>query len=365
MPVYKNLTAVRSLTNASLTSIVDITNLNFNSLANGVLDLLANISYDETLNTISLSQGTFDFVNITDTLSLKLDGITTVSIDSLGRIEGQEILTKVAETQRLRLTDFNDWPDIGVPGEIIYTGIQSQKPEFGEDFIGYLQTRGWVSLTGLGQNYITLNQLISSPPFPPIPGPGGGTIWIGAQGYETAYEAATQTVYYTDEFGNIFDILSDFVWLKDNDDAIFKLPGKVVIGEPGDPKQFQYADGNQTSGYVLTCDSQGNASWQPVNIGGGTTCSYVTVQSFTANTPLTVTHNLNSVNVVIQLIDTTTNEQIEGYYDNYQLNTIDVTVSQNLTNIKIIILSADCQADAADVNYDNSTSGLEIGRAHV
>jgi hypothetical protein len=358
MPVYKNIKAVKSLTNASLTSIVDITNLNFNTLSSGVLEFLSNIKYDETLNTVSLNKGNYDFIDITDTISLKLDGITTFSIDSLGRAEGQELLVSVAEAQRLRLTDFNDWPDIGVPGEIIYTGIQNQKPEFGEDFIGYLQTRGWVSLTGLGQNYITLTQLAGSPPFPSIPGPNKGTLWIGAQGYETTYEAATQTVYYTDEFGNIFDILSDFVWLKDNDDAIFKLPGKVVIGEPGDAKQFQYADGNQTPGYVLTCDAQGNASWQPVNIGGGTACSYVTVQTFSADVPVTITHSLNSVNIVIQLIDMGTNERVEGYYDNYQLNSVDVTLSQDLTNIKVIVLSADCQEDAVDVNYDNSASGL-------
>jgi hypothetical protein len=262
----------------------------------------------------------------------------------------------------LRLTDFNEWPDIGVPGEIIYTGIQNQKAEFGEDFIGYLQSRGWVSLTGLGQNYITLTQLILSPPFPPIPGPGKGTLWIGAQGYETAYEASTQTVYYTDEFGNIFDILSDFVWFKDGDDAKFKLPGKVIIGEVGNTKALQYVDGNQTSGYVLTCDSQGNANWQPVNNSGGANCSYVTIQNFTAGVTNVITHNLGTTSVVVQLIKTDTNEHITGYVDNYQSNTIDVTLSQSLNTIKIIVISADCQnvssLNAASVSYDNSVSGL-------
>lgn len=362
MAVYKNIKAVKSLTNASLTSIVDLTNLNFNSLANGLLDFLGNIKYDEALNNISVNKGSFDFIDIADTLNLKLDGITTFSIDSLGRAEGQELLVKVAESQRLRLTDFNDWPDIGVPGEVIYTGIQNQKPEFGEDFIGYLQTRGWVSLTGLGQNYITLTQIITSPPFPPIPGPGKGTLWIGAQGYETAYEAATQTVYYTDEYGNIFDILSDFIWLKDGNDTKFKLPGKVVIGEAGDEKSFQYVDGNQTSGYVLTCDAQGNANWQPVNNSGGANCSYVTIQNFTAGVTNVVTHNLGTTSVVVQLIKTDTNENITGYVDNYQSNTIDVTLSQSLNTVKIIVISADCQnvsnLSAASVSYDNSTSGL-------
>ena len=351
MPVYSNIKSVRSLTNASLTSIVDITNLNFNSLASGILTFLGNIKYDESLNSISLSEGTFNVVNISDSLNIKLDGITTFSIDSLGRAEGQELLVKVAESQRLRFTDFNDWPDVGVPGEIIYTGIQNQKAEFGEDFIGYLQGRGWVSLTGLGQNYITLTQISGSPAIPPIPGPNRGTLWIGPQGFETAYEAATQTVYYTDEYGNIFDILSDFIWLINNDDAIFKLPGKLIIGEVGDEKSLQYVDGNQQAGYVLTCDQDGNASWQPINIGGGSSCSYVTVQGFTANVPLTITHNLNSNNIVIQLIDTSTNEYIEAYYDNYQLNTVDITLTQTLPTVKVIIISGDCDKPSGNKKY--------------
>jgi hypothetical protein len=363
MAVYKNIKSVRSLTNASLTSIVDITNLNFNSLSSGILDFLSNINYDETSNNIALNQGEFNFVNVLNKFSLLLDGIPTFTIDALGRAEGQEILVKVSEAQRRRFTDFNNWPDVGIPGEIIYTGIQNQKDEFGEDFIGYLQSRGWVSLTGLGQNYITLTELTSSPPIPPIPGPNQGTIWIGAQGYETMYEALTQTVYYTDQFGNIFDILSDFVWERIGDDAKFKLNGKVIIGETSSPRNFQYVDGNQTTGYVLTCDAQGNASWQPVNNSGGSNCSYVIVQNFTAGVTNTITHNLGTTSVVVQLIKTDTNENITGYVDNYQLNTIDVTLSQSLNTIKIIVLSADCQnvistLDATNVDYDNSISGL-------
>ena len=116
MPVYNNLKAIRKLSNSSLTSIIDITNLNFRSLSDGTLEFLNNIRYNESLNTFEVFRGTFDFVNINDRFSLNLDGIPTFTIDSLGRAEGQELLVKVAETRRLRLTDFNDWPDTGVPG---------------------------------------------------------------------------------------------------------------------------------------------------------------------------------------------------------------------------------------------------------
>jgi hypothetical protein len=207
MSIYTNLNSTRQLTTSSLTSIVDITNLNFKSLTAATLEFLNNIKYNETNNSFTVNTGTFQFVNIENTLSLKTDGITTFTIDSLGRAEGQELLVKVAESKRLRFTDFNDWPDQGVPGEVIYTGIQNQKPQFGEDFIGYLQSKGWVSLTQNGfSNYITLAELDESPPFPAPPDPDQGIVWIGSPGYETAYTPTTQTIYYTDENGQIFDL---------------------------------------------------------------------------------------------------------------------------------------------------------------
>jgi hypothetical protein len=207
MSVYNKLSTVRKLSNSSLTSIIDITNLNFADLSSAILEFLKNIEYNETTNSFSVYSGDFDFVNIADKFSLKLDGIPTFTIDSLGRAEGQELLVKVAETKRLRLTDFNDWPDVGVPGEIIYTGIQNQRPEFGEDFIGYLQSKGWVSLTEPGTvSFITLYELMGSPPVPACPSPNTGILWIGPPGYATASVPTTQTIYYTDENCEVYDL---------------------------------------------------------------------------------------------------------------------------------------------------------------
>jgi len=263
------------------------------NLSDGVLEFLGNISYDETTNSFQAYKGTFEFVEITDTLTLSTGGTTTLTIDSLGRINGQEILIKVAETKRLRLTDFNDWPEIGVPGEIIYTGVQNQKPEFGEDFIGYLQGTGWVSLTGQsGSGFITLTELNTSPPIPPNPGNNQGIIWIGPPGYQTAYTPTSQTVYYTDENGQIFDL---------------------VIGNGGSP------GGGSTSG-----------------------CSFIGIYNFAANLPLTIVHNLNSTDLLVQLIDQSTNELIDAYVDNYQLNSLDITTSQTINNVKLLVIVVDC-----------------------
>jgi len=207
MSIYTNLNSTRKLTTSSLTSIVDITNLNFKTLSAATLEFLTNIKYDETTNDFTLNSGNFQFVNVENQFSLKTDGITTFRIDSLGRAEGQELLVQMAEAKRIRFTNFEDWPDQGVPGEVIYTGIQNQKPQFGEDFIGYLQSRGWVSLTQNGpSNYLILTELAGSPPFPEQPAQNQGVVWIGSPGYETNYTPTTQTIYYTDENGQIFDL---------------------------------------------------------------------------------------------------------------------------------------------------------------
>lgn len=209
MAIYKKLDGIKRLNGASLTSIVDITNLNFKSLSEANLEFLGNISYDEIKNSIKLSKGSFNTLEISTSFSMLLGGVPTLTIDSLGRLEGQEILTKVAETKRLRLSDFTDWPEVGVPGEIIYTGIQNQKPEFGEDFIGYLDSKGWVSLTG-GKDlpYVILTELTGSPFIYPTPNPGQGILWIGQPGLQTSTVPTTQTVYYTDENDQTFDVLS-------------------------------------------------------------------------------------------------------------------------------------------------------------
>lgn len=361
MPVYNNLKAIRKLSNSSLTSIIDITNLNFRSLSDANLEFLNNIKYNETLNSFEVFKGDFDFVNISDKFSLNLDGIPTFTIDSLGRAEGQEILVKVAETKRLRLTDFNDWPDIGVPGEIIYTGIQNQRPEFGEDFIGYLQGRGWVSLTDSGgTGFITLTELTTSPPVPGCPAQNNGILWVGPLGYENNAVPTTQTLYFTDENCNVYDLLSDPIWEKVGNNARFKLNGTVIIGEASNPKQFRYVDGNQASGYVLTSDSAGNASWQPSSGGGGGGggCSYVYLQDFVANVTATVIHNLNTTNLHVQLIRTDTNELIDAYIDDYQNNSVNITLSQTINNVKVVIIAVGCGSTLGNVRISNE--GIQI-----
>lgn len=345
MSIYSNLEGIRKLSTASLTSIVDVTNLNFKSLSDAVLGFLKNINYNETTNSFSAFKGTFQHVDISNKLSLTLDGIPTFTINAQGKAEGQELLVRVSESKRHRFTDFNDWPDVGVPGEVIYTGVQNQKPEFGEDFIGYLQGRGWVSLTAFNNAIEGLGLLIEagSPLVLPSVPNGEGLVWIGPPGYETAYDPVNTTIYFSDDEGNHFDILTDFVWEKQGNNAKFKLPGKAIIGDGTVSGSLQLVDGNQTAGYILHCDGAGNAYWAPnTGSGGGgpLNYSYWEIASFTADVTKTITHNLATNNVLVQLMDTTTNEIVYGHVDNYQANSVDVTITDTNATIKVVVLAA-------------------------
>jgi len=68
--------------------------------------------------------------------------------------------------------------------------------------------------------------------------------------------------------------------------------------------------------------------------------SYSQVNNYVANIPTTITHNFNTTDVVVQIIDTNTNELIFGSVTNYQSNSVDVTLNNSLNGIKVIIVGA-------------------------
>jgi hypothetical protein len=342
MSIYSNLENIRKLSNSSLTSIVDVTNLNFKSLSEATLGFLNNINYNEDTNSFSAFKGTFELVDITNTISLTSNGVPTFTINSAGKATGSELLVEVSESKRHRFTDFNDWPDEGVPGEVIYTGVQNQKPEFGEDFIGYLDGRGWVSLTSFNAAIQGLGLLIEagSPIIMPTVANGEGLVWIGPPGLESTYSPVNTTIYFSDDEGNHFDILTDFAWEIVGTNAEFKPAGKAIINNGAG---LQYVDGNETAGYVLHTDGSGNAYWA-LNTGSGgggpLNYSYWELASFTADVTKTITHSLATTNIVLDFIDTTTNERVDAHADNYTSNTVDITLTETNATVKIIALAA-------------------------
>ncbi len=306
MAIYSKLSNVRKLTNSSLGSIIDVSNLNFTDLSSATLEFLNNISYDETSNSIQdLDSLNVKNVNVTSSLSLKLNGVTTFNIDSQGRAEGNSFLVEVAEAKRYRHTDFNNWPDVGIPGEVIYTGIQNQKPDFGEDFIGYLDGKGWVSLTGGGGilYQLTLLNQLGSPGIPDTPDAGSGIVWIGDPLLATANTPVNQDLYFTDENGNIFSL---------------------TVG----------------------------------GTGGGSNAAYVVTTGFTANVTQTITHSLGTDSVVVDIIDAISGDRIDGHIDNYGLNSIDITLTQTLATVRIVVVSAGGSTGSVSKSVVTFTPGV-------
>jgi hypothetical protein len=98
---------------------------------------------------------------------------------------------------------------------------------------------------------------------------------------------------------------------------------------------FTFTSG-ATDGYVLTSDAFGNATWQELEVPG-VSAIYSEINNFTQNVTVTINHNLNTTNVLVQIIDTNTNELIYGLVDNYQLNSVDVTLSEGLDDVKVVV----------------------------
>jgi hypothetical protein len=115
------------------------------------------------------------------------------------------------------------------------------------------------------------------------------------------------------------------------------------------------------NGYVLVSDSQGNGSWQDISVG--TSAIYSEIKNFTENTPITITHNLNTTDVLVQIIDTVSNESIYGGIDNYQSNSVDVTLTQSLANVKVVVAGGSFAGLGENVaGNHNELSGIQGGQ---
>jgi hypothetical protein len=260
MAIYNNLEKIRRLTNSSLTSLIDVTNLNFKSISDANLEFLNNIGYNETTNSFSLQSGTFELVEITNQLTISQSSIPTFTINSAGNAVGKSLLVDVAETQRQRFTDFPAYPAVGVPGEIVYTGVAGLDPVFGEDLIGYFQDRGWVSLTG---------------------GFGSG----GSGGHKKIIEV-----------GEILTIPVDYQYWIYGD---FTIEG--VVDNYG---ELVIANGTLIISGSGQINNLGSGIVKVVNLATGTSMQVV-VQNFvaTALVPLTITHGLGTKDFVYSVRD--------------------------------------------------------------
>jgi hypothetical protein len=293
MAVYKNIESIRRLTNASLTSLIDVTNLNFKSLADANLEFLNNINYDEIANSISLYSGTFELAEITNQLTISQSSIPTFTISSSGNATGKALLVEVAETQRQRFTDFPTYPAVGVPGEIIYTGVDGLDPVFGEDFIGFLQSRGWVSLTADA----------------------------GGSGGDTGHKIFI-------EFDELLTIQADYQYWIYGDftvDGIVNNYGELVIANG----VLNINPGGQVNNF-------GAGIIKIVNLATGTSVQVV-IQNFTASAgvPIIITHGLNTKDFVYSVREG--DSIIEVDIEHIDDNSFNLTSTGTITTGTIVI----------------------------
>jgi hypothetical protein len=292
MAVYKNLQTIRRLTNSSLTSLIDVTNLNFKSLSDANLEFLNNISYDEITNSLSLYSGTFELAEITNQLTISQSSIPTFTINSAGNAVGKSLLVEVAETKRQRFTDFPAYPAVGVPGEIVYTGVAGLDPIFGEDLIGYFQDRGWVSLTG-----------------------GFGS--AGSGGHKKIIEV-----------GEILNIPANYqYWIYGN----FTIEG--VVNNYG---ELVIANGTLIISGAGQINNLGAGMIKVVNLATGTSMQVV-IQSFTATAtvPFTITHGLGTRDFVYSVRDGDTLVDVD--IQHLDDNTIEIVSTGTISTGKIVL----------------------------
>jgi hypothetical protein len=296
MAIYNNLEKIRRLTNSSLTSLIDVTNLNFKSISDANLEFLNNISYNETTNSFSVYSGTFEFAEITNQLTISQSSIPTFTINSAGNAVGKSLLVDVAETQRQRFTDFPAYPAVGVPGEIVYTGVAGLDPVFGEDLIVFLQSQGWVSLTDGGG------------------GGGGGD--VGHKKFIDVDELLTiQADYQYLIYGN-FKVAG----LVNNYGELVIVNGTLVL-----------YPGGQVNNY-------GAGMIKIVNLATGTSVQVV-IKDFTAaaNIPVTIVHGLNTKDFVYSVREG--NVLIDVDLQHIDDNTVELLSSGTISDGKIVFQS--------------------------
>jgi len=177
--IFKRVNSIKNITNSSLSGILSKVNINFETLSNSFDDYLTLINFNQTANSISIKELTVDTIHLNKLLHIDLFGDNDLSndlrIDDQGRIYAKSFIGELSEVERLRLKSLapsqlyleTGLPVAGVPGDIIFTGV---------DFFGYMgESFGWKSLTfgesefsdlfaGVGANDIEYDNLITGSP---------------------------------------------------------------------------------------------------------------------------------------------------------------------------------------------------------
>ena len=155
MSVKVKISSIKSINGTSLSSVVDLSNLNFNTLKSALDEFLTSINYDQTTGvTVDIHGITADTIKLRQGLTVygsqQAGGIypEVIKLYPTGAITAKNVVVEdVLEGKRLRLKVYGILPPTGIPGEIVYITAQSGRIE---GFYGYLVSTGWTLLSGGG-----------------------------------------------------------------------------------------------------------------------------------------------------------------------------------------------------------------------
>lgn len=156
MSVQVKLTDLKTLTNTSTVSVVEISNFNFSTVKSAIREFLGSINYVQGQSEISVDIDTVsaDLVKIRQGLSVYgsqlLSGSypTVINLAPSGTVTAKNFISEdVAEVLRIRMRVFGALPLVGSPGEIIYINAQGTRAE---GIYVWLNSTGWTLLSGGG-----------------------------------------------------------------------------------------------------------------------------------------------------------------------------------------------------------------------
>jgi hypothetical protein len=175
------------------------------------------------------------------------------------------------------------------------------------------------------------------------------------------YNNLTNTLVLTDNTNNNFSAyINEFSGLTING----SLSATTLYGDgsnlTGISTQDTFVTGGTYSAGTLTFTNNTGGTFNVTNLISGSI--YSTVDDYTSGVTKTIIHNLNTTNILLQLIDTVSNEQIYGTITNYDTNSVDITLNQSLNDIKVVILGVNNfqgsnNLPSCRINI-NGTSGL-------
>jgi hypothetical protein len=156
MSVEVKLTAVKSLSNTSTTSIVEISNFNFQTLTSAVKEFLLSINYEQAMDSVTVDINTVNADLVTVREGLKVYGAqlqdgnypTVIELHPSGSATAANFIADdVVDALRLRLRVYGLLPSTGIPGELVYIDAQGERVE---GIYVWLRSSGWTLLAGTG-----------------------------------------------------------------------------------------------------------------------------------------------------------------------------------------------------------------------